>query len=692
MTLTAKRLFTTIIAFATLSLYGQQAESVKGCYALRSGDTLRIGNDLIERIFLWKGGNVATFSIENKASKDIWHSKPVSSDFYVPDLTYVAKNGTFEVRRVASDGVTVEHLEAEVTFLLDSLWVKRIYRVYADSPVLACDTYLKGSAEGLSRFEAINLGDMKNIESNKAEKKKVTYPLLDRLALDGVHWEVDAVEFFDVTDRNNTLVSQVKGLGYKGNQYRGNILFMHDKVKSAGLFFLKESPVSTIQMAYPGADFSVTFGRVNVMGMGVADSDLSHDQWTRAYSCVVGMYAGGELERLTQLQSYRKLERALRSSEDEMVMANTWGDRGQDRKVNEAFCLEEIRLGARLGITHFQIDDGWQVGKSGNSAFGGSFKNIWGNPDYWNPDPVKYPRGLTPLVEECKKSGIELGLWFNPSSENRFADWSKDASALIRLYKQYGIKVFKIDGVTVADKLAENRLRMMFDRVMDSTQNNVIFNIDVTASRRGGYFYMTEYGNIFLENRYTDWGNYFPHWTLRNVWMLSRYIPTQKIQVEFLNNWRNRQKYAPSPYNPEHYSFEYLFATTMAGQPLVWMELSSLPEEAFAISKRIEEYKKIQHDFHSGTILPIGDEPSGESWTGFQSIKDDCGYLLLYRENNPEKSHSFQLFVKPLTTLELRPVFVGKGKTHRVKADKNGMIDFTIDNARDFVMYSYKTE
>lgn len=83
------------------------------------------------------------------------------------------------------------------------------------------------------------------------------------------------------------------------------------------------------------------------------------------------------------------------------------------------------------------------------------------------------------------------------------------------------------------------------------------------------------------------------------------------------------------------YSFEYLFATTMAGQPLAWFEASNLPEEAFGIRDLMEKYKKVQYDFHQGTILPIGEEPSGRSWTGFQSLcHSKNGYLLIYREDN----------------------------------------------------------
>ena len=131
-----------------------------------------------------------------------------------------------------------------------------------------------------------------------------------------------------------------------------------------------------------------------------------------------------------------------------------------------------------------------------------------------------------------------------------------------QLYREYGIKVFKIDGLTIPSKEAETNLHRLFNKVLEETDEEVIFNLDATASRRGGYHMFNEYGNIFLENRYTDWQNYYPYWTLRNLWMLSKYVPAEKLQIEFLNKWRNTDKYKGEVFAPENYSFEYLFATT----------------------------------------------------------------------------------------------------------------------------------
>ena len=57
--------------------------------------------------------------------------------------------------------------------------------------------------------------------------------------------------------------------------------------------------------------------------------------------------------------------------------------------------------------------------------------------------------------------------------------------------------VFKIDGLQIPTKTAEQNLRRLFDTVLEQTNYEVIFNLDATAGRRGGYHYMNEYGNIF---------------------------------------------------------------------------------------------------------------------------------------------------------------------------------------------------
>jgi hypothetical protein len=354
----------------------------------------------------------------------------------------------------------------------------------------------------------------------------------------------------------------------------------------------------------------------------------------------------GEEGLLKSLRQYQSANRRFDATRDDMVLVNTWGDRGQDSRICEDFIMEEIIHCARLGVSHLQLDDGWQNGQSSNSAFsGGSLENIWdGRDDYWMPHPARFPQGLQPVIQLARENGIELGLWFNPSRDDSYANWEKDALILIELYRKYGMRIFKIDGVVMPDTRADRNLRAMFDRVVAETNGEVRFNLDVTSGRRWGYHTGTEYGNLFIENRYTDWGNYYPHWTLRNLWQLSKYVPAQLLQIEFLNISRNADKYSQEdPLRPSAIPADYTFAITMMAQPLGWFEAQKMGELTEELSPLIKKYREYQADIHRGIILPIGSEPDGTQWTGFQSIHDGYGYLAVYREFNEQQEYKFSL-------------------------------------------------
>ncbi len=90
----------------------------------------------------------------------------------------------------------------------------------------------------------------------------------------------------------------------------------------------------------------------------------------------------------------------------------------------------------------------------------------------------------------------------------------------------------------------------------------------------------------------------------------------------------------PIAFAPARYSFDYLFAITLAAQPLA--------DGGFEPARRglyygisAQKYQPLQLRFHQGVILPVGEEPSGRSWTGFQStVSGTQGYLVVYREDN----------------------------------------------------------
>jgi hypothetical protein len=40
--------------------------------------------------------------------------------------------------------------------------------------------------------------------------------------------------------------------------------------------------------------------------------------------------------------------------------------------------------------------------------------------------------------------------------------------------------------------------------------------------------------------------------SFRNLWMLAGYVPTQNLQIEFLNKWRNAEKYCNGLFAPKN--------------------------------------------------------------------------------------------------------------------------------------------
>ena len=654
-------------------------------YSSLKNDTLYIGNNLIERKFIWNNGNIITYSIEDKLNGEIWINKNRSSDFYIPKQNQNATKSSWRSEEVLSD-IVAKHLEISVEYELDQLKVKKVFRVYENSPAIATDLYLKGKAYGTWEVENnIPEDDVKNVLTQQNE-----IPVLDQVSLDGKHWKLDAIEFLDYSDYNNTLVKPYSGLSYHENAYKGNLLFFQDIERGSGLFFLKEAACSRAQLSYPGADFITKFGDVKVIGLGVKTNDLSKGEWVKAYGSVVGVYSGGEKEKLTALRQYQKNLRILDTERNEFIMMNTWGDRGSTNRLTEDFCIRQIEACAKMGVTHFQLDYGWQQGQDA-----GGYLNIYDKyPDFWTPNKKLFPDGLGTIIEKGKEQGVKVCLYINPSLQKDNEDWEKDANSIINMYKEYGVCAFKVDGQKMTTKIAEIRTRKMFEKIQKETDGNVFLNLDITAGIRGGYFMYNEYGNIFLENRYTEWGNYYPYWTLRNLWMLSKYYPAERLQMEFLNKWKNQDKYpAGDAFAPKNYSFEYLFATTMASQSLVWMDVADLSDEALSITgKLIKKYQTVRHDFHEGVILPIGDEPSGKSWTGFQSIgKDGKGYFLIFREKNPDSKNLVKVYSEPGTKMTLTPV-LGEGTKTRQEITKSGFLSVILPKENSFVLYQYDIE
>jgi alpha-galactosidase len=326
--------------------------------------------------------------------------------------------------------------------------------------------------------------------------------------------------------------------------------------------------------------------------------------------------------------------------------------------------MDEITAGSRLGVDIVQIDDGWQQGVTSTSIYaqerGGLSEGFHSDMGFWHVHSTRFPHGLEPVVSAAAAKGMDIGLWFSPDSSLSFANWEKDAAVLLDLHQRHGIKYFKIDGVNVKDRVGVTNLAHFFTRVMAVSAGKIVLDLDITAGIRPGYFGALSAGPLFVENRYTDWMNYWPHHTLRNLWSLAHWVDPRRLRMEWLNHARKAERYSGDPLAPAAYTPDTLFAMVMLSNPLGWFEVSSLPESYFAVAAQlVTKWREARERLFSGTILPVGDRPDGRVWTGFGSISNDgfaCD-LLVFRELNESPRHVFQI-----------PGFVGADLNIRVIA------------------------
>ena len=263
---------------------------------------------------------------------------------------------------------------------------------------------------------------------------------------------------------------------------------------------------------------------------------------------------------------------------------------------------------------------------------------------------MRFSHGLAPLASAAKSHGMELGLWYGPDSSNDAANWERDADRLLSYYRDPGIRYFKIDSMKSFSPLALSRQRAMFDKVLSGSSSNVVFDLDVTAEIRPGYFGLSDIGTLFVENRYAKHCSWWPHQTLRNLWSLAEVVDPVRLRMEFLDPKQHADRYAErfpaSPLRPELWSGDAVFATVMVASPLAWMEMHGLhPETVAEMSKIIAKWKLERDRIHTGDTFPVGLKPDGFSWTGFVTSAQGGkgGYALLFRECSDEQSFSLDL-------------------------------------------------
>ena len=605
-------------------------EKYKDCYASWTESTIVIGNKSIERRFQWCSQGLVCTATVDKAAGSEWRGEEPSA---------VTPNVTVECAVANNEGLSAKHLLLTATEQQGGGVIETRLGVYPQLPFVVLERRCKGLHPSSAERVAEKGGTGNENAVVKDTVETATLDRIDNVPLNVRHLKLSVFKLFDRTDLNDCLVTEEEINMYPGCSFsaRGNVFLFDNYLEGSGLLVVKDSPTHIYQLLQDDDSLRVRGTRnADIVGAGL-HGEIDADEWCQLYGTTVGVGATEEL-----LAEYRQLYRAqylANGIKEPFIMSNTWGDRSQDSRVCEEFMLKEIEAGAKLGVDIIQIDDGWQKGVTINSKVRKS--DIWegyyaADPDFWAVNPTRFPHGLKPLVEKAAAHGIRFGLWFAPDSSHEFANWRRDVDTVLNLHRTFCISSFKLDSVNLTTKKAETNYMNFLMAVERESHNRVALNLDCTAQNRQGYVMWKQFGSLFVENRYTDWCNYFPHNTLKNLWMLSQFIPPCKFQFELLNNSRNDDKYGDDPLRPALYDITYEFASVMVANPLVWMEMSNLTDKQIAsLHKLISVYRDVRMDFFDADIYPIGFQPNGCSFTGFQIVVDDQkGYLLLFTEND----------------------------------------------------------
>lgn len=668
---------------------------LKECYACYDeiDGSLRMGNSRIEKLICIKGGFIRTAQICDRITgkqwdggRPLWQRCPVIAPNEVPTVK-------FKTEMVENPFVMKPHLKVvlELVGASGSAWYE--YLIFPEISFIYNQNFV-------SKTENISFvsGQSKKQAPTGIEEEQTKVSgddvfcdadVLDCIPLGQGHLQVDSYKLYDKTDYNDMLVERSEASVYafrNGELNRdGNIFCINDYTSDNSIMLIKHSPTESSALNRKGHDFTMQ-GSVyaTLYGTGIDFENLP-DGKVPYYASAVGVAESRNIYE--EMWRYNTAFCCDDPRKSLFTMSNTWGDRSQDMTVCESFMLKELDRARQMGVDIIQIDDGWQRGITANSRrkSGGVWEGYYADDsDFWCVNPEKFPNGLGVVVNKAKEYGIEFGLWFSPDSSNDFQNYEKDIDTLMNLYNTYGVRYFKLDGVKIRNKLCEMRFIKLLTELTNRTKGNMRFNLDVTAEDRFGYMYQPQFGTLFVENRYTDYGNYFPHNTFKNVWNLSRVIPTRRLQMELLNNRRNTQNYKGVAFAPDTYSPDYLFATVMVANPLFWMEMSNLCDEDAAVLAKISNiYKDYKSELFESRVIPVGNRPNGMSFSGYCCVNHDkkIAHLILFREATRECEHNFGL---PISIADTNTQMIYQNAPAQIKICKSSAT-VKFDKQRSFV-------
>ena len=660
------------------------------------GDRLSISNSRISRELDLGSGMPVTMSLADAVTgAELADPKGDDADFRFMGYATPFDDSTAACRvsrilcEERADGLfAAQHVAVivEIEEAVQRITFRREYMVFPNLPVISCRTGISATAQ--PNIFWTRRGDLHTLTRHGVGFLE---SCVDSFRLRSYPDHLETVEFAGRTDYGNDHVRETEhDPAASVIRATGNLLVC--EFEGTGVFVIQQAPPSAERRDLEEYDFRVEGGRVHSLCWGISPWEVSPDRMLFSYWHTVGVFHGGRIEMTRALKDYLRVRFGKDHERDFSVTVNPWGCGQFPQLLSEEFLCADIEAAGRLNATHYQIDDGWQSGRSLRRLVR---HNRAVDMEFWSVCREVLPDGFHAISQAARDSGVELALWMAPSFNQDYRDWEAFADLVYGYYRDHGFRMFKLDAIRTRTKAAEDNLEHMLRALRERTGGDILFNLDTTNGQRPGYFLFLEYGNIFLENRYAchEWGQrYHPEITLRNLWRLSRYVRPQSLQIEVTDPALiNAATYERDGVNrPDEYSPEYWVAVTLFANPLIWLAPSRLaPDVADTYAKVIDLHRTHRRGVFGGEIFPVGAEPDGGSWTGLQSHRSgtDSGYLVVYRELRAPERGTVELHLVKETPLILHSLSDVSGRI--TKPAGASAVAVSLPSPGSFRLYRY---
>lgn len=609
-----------------------------------------IKNQFIQRNWDISDSGIVTCEIINKKTNKVWKNDEIDTcDF---SLFMYTENTEIKLLNIKSEIVekkeyTSDHVKIAVSFLFTNrdLFIDYVIWIYPNIGVIRTIVYAKA-------------GDKYNSQNSQFTE----WDIIDRIPLPENEYKVITTGFYNDTQHRNKKETEIL---YENNDKYLNGIKTYDKENIIcledsnyhGIGMIKETHKCINQRGYDTGVFWLKPNGLYNTGWGLRPSDIISTEFRPTWGSIIFVYDNDNRE-----STIKKADRIRypNKKSDLYIMSNTWGSGRGKKAANETNVINEIEIASEIGIDIVQIDDGWQ-----NSN--------------WEIDSDKFKNGWEKVKEKATANNITLGLWFK---------WDVETKKYIKNIEQGNFKKLKIDFGGYETYEAINHIRTKAETLVNQF-DGLSINWDVTENyTRNGYYFLKEYGVLYVENRTIlegSWNSYIPYLVLRDTWQMSKYININKVQIPIQNISMVDKKNS----NAHLYSQEYCIAISFMGLPIFFHELHFYNEEELErIKKLIKIYKEHREKIYNGFVFPIGDKPNEKSITGFQCVVNKkSGYFTIFREVNcTYGKKSIKIRNVEGKKIELTDLI---SKEKYIIEYKNNIIEFGIENKAEFKFYSY---